>query len=52
MSVQTAARKAKLLDQFRDFLRLKHYAHRTEEAYLDGVRRYILFHQKVQGVDL
>lgn len=46
MSAQTAARKPKLLEQFRDFLRLKHYAYRTEEAYLDWVRRYILFHQK------
>jgi Phage integrase, N-terminal SAM-like domain len=46
MSAQTAARKPELLEQFRDFLRLKHYAYRTEEAYLDWVRRYILFHQK------
>jgi integrase len=43
---QAGARKPKLLDQFRDFLRLKHYAFRTEEAYLDWVRRYILFHNK------
>ena len=27
-------------------LRLKHYAIRTEEAYLDWIRRFILFHQK------
>ena len=36
----------KLLDQVRNVLRLKHYAIRTEEAYLDWIRRFILFHQK------
>jgi integron integrase len=36
----------KLLDQVRDVLRLKHYSIRTEEAYVDWCRRYILFHNK------
>ncbi len=36
----------KLLDQMRDALRAKHYSYRTEETYLDWVRRYIFFHQK------
>lgn len=36
----------KLLDQVRDVLRLKHYAIRTEEAYTDWIRRFILFHNK------
>jgi Phage integrase, N-terminal SAM-like domain len=36
----------KLLDQMRDVLPLKHYSIRTEEAYVDWVRRYILFHDK------
>jgi integron integrase len=36
----------KLLDQVRDHLRLKHYALRTEEAYVDWIRRFILFHHK------
>jgi hypothetical protein len=43
MPAQSGPRKPKLLDQFRDFLRLQHYAYRTEEAYLDWIRRYILF---------
>jgi site-specific recombinase XerD len=34
----------RLLDQVRDKLRLLHYAKRTEEAYVDWIRRYILFH--------
>ena len=36
----------KLLDQLRDRIRLKHYSIRTEKAYLDWNRRFILFHNK------
>ncbi|MDX9954476.1 MAG: integron integrase [Anaerolineae bacterium] len=36
----------KLLDQVSDALRLKHYALRTEEAYLHWIKRFILFHNK------
>ena len=36
----------KLLDQLRDRIRLKHYSIRTEEAYADWVRRFILFNGK------
>ncbi|MFQ3632430.1 phage integrase N-terminal SAM-like domain-containing protein, partial [Roseiflexus sp.] len=36
----------KLLDQVRDILRAKHYSYRTEEAYIDWIRRFILFHNK------
>ncbi len=36
----------KLLDQVSDALRLKHYALRTEEAYLYWIKRFILFHHK------
>ena len=38
--------KPKLLDQMRDRIRLKHYSIRTESAYVDWARRYILFHNK------
>jgi hypothetical protein len=34
----------KLLDRVRDAIRLKHYAIRTEEAYVHWNRRFILFH--------
>jgi Phage integrase, N-terminal SAM-like domain len=34
----------KLLDQVRDAIRVKHYSYRTEEAYVQWIRRYILFH--------
>ncbi len=36
----------KLLDQVRDTIRLKHYSIRTEEAYVNWIRRFILFHGK------
>lgn len=36
----------KLLDQVRDAIRLKHYSYRTEETYVQWIRRYILFHHK------
>lgn len=36
----------RLLDQVRDVIRIKHYSIRTEQAYLQWIRRYILFHDK------
>ena len=36
----------KLLDQVRDAIRLRHYSIRTEKAYVDWCRRFILFHKK------
>ncbi|MFN8382836.1 MAG: integron integrase [Anaerolineales bacterium] len=36
----------KLLDQFRDNIRLKQYSPRTEKTYIHWVREYILFHNK------
>jgi integron integrase len=38
--------KPSLLDKVRHHLRLKHYSIRTEEAYVQTVRRFILFHHK------
>src|SRR3982750_2779651 len=38
--------KAKLLDQVREVLRVKHYALRTEEVYVLWIKRFIFFHQK------
>ena len=36
----------KLLDQLRHRIRALHYSIRTEEAYVDWVRRFILFHDR------
>ena len=38
--------KHRLLDRLRDRIRLKHYSIRTEKAYLDWNRRFILCHNK------
>ena len=35
--------KAKLLDQLREVMRLKHYSIRTERTYCDWVRRHVQF---------
>src|SRR5512145_1929014 len=40
--------KAKLLDQIREGMRLKHYSIRTERSYVDWARRYVRFH-KMKG---
>jgi Phage integrase, N-terminal SAM-like domain len=37
---------SKLLDQLREKIRVKHYLIRTELAYVNWARRFILFHQK------
>ena len=42
----------KLLDQMSDCLRTQHYSARTEESYIEWVRRYILFHQKRHPKDM
>jgi integron integrase len=42
----------KLLEQMRDLLRTKHYALRTEKAYIEWARRFILFHHKRHPKDM
>jgi len=39
-------RKMKLLDRVREASRFKHYSVRTEQAYVDWIKRFILFHGK------
>lgn len=41
-----ADRQPKLLDLVRERCRVKHYGLRTERAYVQWIRRYILFHGK------
>lgn len=36
----------KLLDQVRELIRIRHYSIRTEQAYLQWIKRFILFHGK------
>jgi hypothetical protein len=35
--------KPKLLDRVRDTIRFKHYSLRTEQVYVDWIKRFILF---------
>ncbi|MBV6394356.1 MAG: Tyrosine recombinase XerD [Anaerolineales bacterium] len=42
----TPAQPKKLLDHYRDHIRLKQYSPRTEKTYLKWVREYILYHNK------
>eukprot|EP01034_Spumella_vulgaris_P046469 gene46469-57943_t len=36
----------KLPDQVRDAVRVRHYSIRTEDAYVNWIKRFILFHSK------
>jgi integron integrase len=45
MEIPSAPPK-KLLDRVRDAIRLKHYSYRTEQTYVQWIRRFILFHNK------
>jgi len=38
--------KPRLLDQVRSLMRLKHLSLRTEEAYINWIKRFIFFHHK------
>ena len=38
--------KEKLLDQVRDATRVRHLSYRTEQTYVDWIKRFILFHNK------
>jgi integron integrase len=42
----------KLLDQVRDAIRLKHYSYRTEQSYVQWIRRFILFYNKQHPKDM
>ncbi len=43
---------ARLLEQVRSIIRLKHYSIRTEEAYIHWIKEYILFHHKRHPLEL
>ena len=42
----------KLLDQVRHVIRKKHYSIRTEQAYLQWIKRFVLFHNKRHPKDM
>ncbi len=46
------SRSLKLLEQVRDVIRRRHYSIRTEQAYVQWVRRFVLFHGKRHPRDM
>jgi integron integrase len=46
LKVTAVPEAPKLLDQLRERIRVKHYSIRTEQSYVQWVRRYIIFHGK------
>jgi hypothetical protein len=42
----------RLLEQVRELIRIRHYSIRTEQAYVQWIRRYIVFHGKRHPGDL
>ena len=49
----TSSLKGKrLLDQVRDAIRTKHYSYRTEQTYVERIRRFILFCNKRHPKDM
>lgn len=44
--------RSRLLDQVREALRIKHYSIRTEQSYIQWIKRYIYFHNKKHPADM
>ena len=44
--------KARLLAQVREVSRVRHYSIRTEQAYVNWIKRYIFFHNKRHPADM
>jgi len=44
--MQEQGRSSPLLNRLREAIRVRHYSIRTEQAYVDCVKRYIIFHGK------
>lgn len=42
----------RLLDEVRDFMRLKHYSIHTERTYCDWIKRYVQYHSITSREDL
>lgn len=46
ITLKRSGQKPKLLDQVRTHLRVKHYSKKTEEAYLNWIKQFIIFNNK------
>lgn len=52
MMTQQVNAAPRLLDQVRELIRVRHYSIRTEEAYVDWIRKFVIFHNKRHPVEL
>ena len=52
LQTSPSSRPPRLLDQVRERIRVKHYSIRTEEAYVDWTRRFVLWHGKRHPRDM
>jgi hypothetical protein len=53
MSTDSQERRSpRLLDQVRELIRIRHYSIRTEQAYVQWIRRFILFDDKRHPLEL
>jgi site-specific recombinase XerD len=52
ITIHPPANKPKLLDQVRDVIRRRHYSIRAEQAYVDWIKRFILYHDKRHPRDM
>jgi site-specific recombinase XerD len=52
LDVASVRHKPKLLDQVRDIIRRKHYSIRTEQAYVDWIKRSIIYHNKCHPAEM
>ena len=48
----TENNKPRLLDQVRQIIRVKHYSIRTEESYINCIKRFIFFHNKKHPIEM
>jgi integrase len=46
VSTRSDPGKIKLIDRVREAIRVKHYSLRTEQTYIDWIKRFIIFHGK------
>ena len=51
-ALPTERRPKKLLDQVRDAIRRKHYSPRTEESYVQWIKRFIVYHHMRHPKDM
>ena len=52
VQILPTTQKAKLLEQVRQAIRMRHYSYMTEKAYLGWIKRFIFFHDKRHPIEM